>query len=97
MTSCVINLVEEKDWWPQLILPGDPEFEETLAWAFPPDWRQVAYRNPDFGFICRPGSFLLEAVSRREFEEYAYGGEYDLRAQELDEMEALETCDLSFS
>lgn len=86
----ILNLVHEDDWYPQLILPGDPEFEETLAWSFPPDWRQVAYKDPNFGFICRPGSFLAEAVPRSEFEEYAYGGEWDERQAELDALEEAE-------
>lgn len=67
-----------------IILPGDPLFAHTLNTALPPDWKQVAASNSQMGFIVRAdGSGLLEAVNRADFNEYAYGGEYDERLFEL--------------
>ncbi|BAZ50506.1 hypothetical protein NIES4103_31220 [Nostoc sp. NIES-4103] len=65
-----------------LILPGHPFFEDYLYSAFPPGWRNFAYHNPDFCFVARSGTGILEAVTHTEMQEYIEGGEYD---QWLDE------------
>jgi len=65
-----------------LILPGDPEFDRTLACP-PPNWQQVAARHRgEFAFVARSGSGLLEPVSYQELDEYLEGGEYAQRLQE---------------
>lgn len=70
-----------------LILPGDPEFYETLGHP-PPGWQQVAAAcNDGIALIARAGSGILEAVSWDEAEEYLEGGEYDERLEELGENE----------
>ena len=66
----------------KLILPGDPEFDRTLATP-PPNWVSVAARHQgEFAFVARSGSGLLEPVSFRELDEYLEGGEYAQRLQE---------------
>lgn len=66
----------------KLILPGDPQFDRTLA-SPPPNWQQVAARHQgEFAFVARSGSGLLEPVSYQELEEYLEGGEYAQRLQE---------------
>lgn len=65
-----------------LILPGHPWFEEYLYSTLPPSWRNFAYHNPDFAFVARTGSGLLEAVTEDELEEYLEGGEYDQLIEE---------------
>lgn len=60
-----------------LILPGHPFFEDYLYSTFPPGWQNFTYHNPDFAFVARSGSGILEAVNASELEEYVQGGEYD--------------------
>lgn len=67
-----------------LILPGDPDFDATLAIP-PPTWRAVASRSPQFAFVARAGSGLLEPVTMAELEDYLEGGEYDERLIEIGE------------
>lgn len=68
-----------------LILPGHPGFEETLA-QLPPNLQHVRdCTHGDFALIARAGSAgLLEAVSWQEAEEYLWGGEYEQRIGELE-------------
>lgn len=70
----------------RIILPGDPEFDETLGW-FPPNFQQVADQTGgDFALIVRAeGSGLLEAVPWSEVVEYMHGGELELREQEMED------------
>ncbi|MGF1987244.1 MAG: hypothetical protein RMY62_005210 [Nostoc sp. ZfuVER08] len=60
-----------------LILPGHPFFNDYLYCTLPPTWRNFAFHNPDFAFVVRSGSGILEAVTEDEMEEYVQGGEYD--------------------
>lgn len=60
-----------------LILPGHPFFDEYLYGTLPVGWRNFAFHNPDFAFVARSGSGILEAVTEEELEEYTEGGEYD--------------------
>jgi hypothetical protein len=70
-----------------LILPGDPEFDRTLA-SPPPNWRQLqAKYSGEMAFVARSGSGILEPVSRRELDDYLEGGEYAQRLQESDQMD----------
>lgn len=77
-----------------LILPGDPEFDQTLACP-PPNWRSVATQHGgEFAFVARAGSGVLEPVSFRELDEYLEGGEYDERLEAIgDYDECLEDDD----
>lgn len=74
-----------------LILPGDPLFDETLG-IFPPDYQELAHQTGgDFALIVRAeGSGLLEAVPWQEAVEYMYGGELELREQEMESEDDLE-------
>ncbi|WP_196517084.1 hypothetical protein [Nostoc sp. WHI] len=65
-----------------LILPGHPFFDDWLYCTLPPTWRNFAYHNPNFAFVARSGSGLLEAVTEDEMEDYIEGGEYDQRLEE---------------
>lgn len=70
----------------KLILPGDPQFDRTLAMAPPPNWREIAARNTgEFAFIMRSDSGLMEPVSHRELDEYLYGGEYEERLEAIED------------
>lgn len=70
-----------------LILPGHPFFDDWLYSSLPPAWRDFAFHNPDFCFVARSDTGLLEAVSEKEMMEYVEGGEYDSL---LDQREAEE-------
>lgn len=62
-----------------LILPGDPEFYETLGRSLPVGYEQE--RDRLNGDVCCVASFedggTLRTVSLKEATEYAYGGELD--------------------
>lgn len=70
-----------------LILPGDPEFDWTLATSLPPDWRAVADRIGEYcTFVASVGSGgVLRPATPQELDEYLWGGEYDERLLEIDE------------
>ena len=70
-----------------LILPGMPDFDDTIATIMPFDWREIAEKHNDFTFIARSSSGLLEAVPNAQAIDYLYGGEYDQRLSEIDEYE----------
>ena len=66
-----------------LILPGDFEFEATLA-RIPPNWKEIAAKSGDnYAFVAEPGTGLLRCVDGFNFREYLLGGEYDERLNEL--------------
>ena len=74
-----------------LILPGDPEFDQTLGRNLPPNWGQVAGQNSGcFHFVARSGSGILEPVGAQDLEEYLEGGEYEERLQEMGDEDTLE-------
>ncbi|MBD2090378.1 hypothetical protein H6F67_10980 [Microcoleus sp. FACHB-1515] len=72
-----------------LLLPGNPEFNRVLATP-PPNWRQFAQSTPDFAFVARSGSGLLEPVSMVDLDNYLEGGEYEERLEEIGEEDELE-------
>ena len=66
-----------------ILLPGDLEFERTLATP-PPDWRDLAFRNGGkVAFCADSDSGLLRAVDGRGCQEYLLGGEYEERLSSL--------------
>ena len=70
-----------------LILPGHPLFDVTLATSLPPGWESTAaISGNQCAFVLRVDSGLMEPVSGKELDEYLLGGEYDAR---------LEVCALS--
>jgi hypothetical protein len=74
-----------------LILPGDPEFDETLGRTLPPDWQALAYSHPDYAFIAKAGQGgILTAVPWAEAEEYLEGGEYEERLLESEDDDLIE-------
>jgi hypothetical protein len=75
---------------PNLILPGTLEFALALQEIPPvPTWRAEAERtNGETYLICRHGEMgLMEAVDRKTWEDYCYGGELDLRSDEIDDLD----------
>ena len=62
-----------------LILPGDPRFDFTLA--YPPP---IGSAQEDIAFIADSQSGILRAATRKEVEEYLFGGEYDERLQQIE-------------
>lgn len=73
-----------------LILPGSLEFDLALQEIPPvPTWRAQAEKsNGDTYLICRAGQFgLMEAVDRKTWEDYVYGGELDERQDEIDQLD----------
>lgn len=54
-----------------IILPGDPEFDATLAGTLPP------VEQPAPFYIARGEHQILEPATEDELIEYLYGGEYD--------------------
>ena len=70
----------------QLILPGQPEFYETLYSAPHPEAIATANRDGDnYAFVVRPDSGgIATPVTMAELEEFMEGGEYDQRLIELE-------------
>ncbi|MEL7406332.1 MAG: hypothetical protein AAFN00_05140 [Cyanobacteria bacterium J06558_2] len=69
-----------------LCLPGDPGFEETLLTPRP-DWGQKAAADGNtYAFVVGEDGLARPATSE-ELEEYMYGGEYDERMAQIDELE----------
>lgn len=63
-----------------LILPGDPEFDLSLATALPPNWQSVAGQHSgDYGFVADSQTGILRIENSRGIAEYVRGGEYDER------------------
>lgn len=74
----------------ELILPGNPIFQETLMNP-PPNWREVAACDGDcVNFVADPISGIFRAVTQTELEEYLEGGEYEetlIAIGELDDLD----------
>lgn len=70
-----------------IILPGDPEFDCTLATTLPPDWQFFAGQyGDDYGFVVDSQTGLLRVENSVGMHEYVEGGEYDERlTQTLDD------------
>lgn len=67
-----------------LLLPGDPEFDWTLASSLPPSWRAAAAAiGEQVAFVAEAGSGLLRPATAEELNDYLYGGEYDDRLDEI--------------
>lgn len=64
-----------------IILPGDPEFDATLAGTLPP------VEQPAPFYIARGEHQILEPATEDELIEYLYGGEYDYYEEVLGEEE----------
>lgn len=70
-----------------LILPGDPLFDITLATP-PPAWKvQQQLTSDPLNFVVDAESGLLRVATPEELTEYLYGGEYDEVMGEEDEEE----------
>lgn len=60
-----------------LILPGDPLFDITLATP-PPDWKIKQEMSGDaINYVMDAETGLFRTATTQELEEYFYGGEYD--------------------
>lgn len=71
-----------------LILPGDPEYDLTLATALPPDWKtKAAQWSGEYGFVVDIETGMLRVVDSKQLQEYAFGGEYDERLEQIGEWE----------
>ena len=69
-----------------LILPGDPEFDETLSTTLPPDWQFLAGTNgDDYGFVVDADSGLIRVENSDGIREYVWGGEYDERLAQIED------------
>ncbi len=69
-----------------ILLPGDEEFNLILGTSVPPNWQQIAAKDPDsYAFVADANSGLMRAVTDVELEEYLYGGEYSERLQSIGE------------
>lgn len=63
-----------------LLLPGDEEFEDTLATTLPLDWQQMAYvYGGNYGFVADSETGLLRTECFAGLQEYELGGEYEER------------------
>lgn len=63
-----------------LILPGNPEFDLTLALTKRPDWREVAAQDSFVAFCALPGGGgLLTPLSWKDTQDYVEGGAWDER------------------
>lgn len=70
----------------ELILPGDPEFDETLGIALPPGWEDYAnHLGEACSFVVDPHSGLMRPASPEELDDYLYGGEYEERLNAIGE------------
>lgn len=69
----------------ELILPGHPLFDQTLATP-PPNWREQMHQSNGQGFyVADASSGVLRPATMAELDEYLYGGEYDERLDSLDD------------
>lgn len=65
-----------------LILPGDPEFDFTLAATLPFNWQETAAEySGDYGFVVDSQSGLMRVENSQGIREYVHGGEYDARLE----------------
>jgi hypothetical protein len=61
----------------KILVPGDLDFEITLA-NIPAYWQILAKNTSNFmGWIYRGDSFAPECVNQREMLDYMLGGEYE--------------------
>lgn len=68
-----------------LILPGNPEFDSTLALNLPPNWQYEASNyGGDYGFVVDSDSGLLRVTNSIGIREYVEGGEYDARLSQIE-------------
>lgn len=68
-----------------LILPGDPEFDLTLATP-PPDWKIKAQKSGEgVNFVLDYETGLFRSATQKELMEYLWGGEYDELMPESDD------------
>jgi hypothetical protein len=65
-----------------IILPGDLEFDQTIANTLPPDWQLFA-RNDAIAHAIDVNTGLLKTVTEHGLREYLNGGEYDQRMRDL--------------
>lgn len=73
----------------KLILPGHPLFEQTLTSVLPPNWKRISAKDGEqCAFVMRSDSGLMEAVNRVELSVYLYGGEYDDRMSDVEEVKS---------
>lgn len=69
-----------------IILPGDFEYDYTIANLPPPPDKNQKRHNfaGEYAYIARPGNFgITECVPLTEATEYVLGGEYDTRLEEF--------------
>lgn len=62
-----------------IILPGDPGFDETLGTALPPGWEDHACT-----FVVDSQSGIMRPATPDELDDYLYGGEYQERLEAID-------------
>lgn len=60
-----------------LILPDNPLFEETMAWAMQPGWQNIAAAASNRFAFCLRADGLMMPLSDNDLREYLHGGEYD--------------------
>lgn len=71
-----------------LILPGDPEYDETLACVLPPGWQAAAGQwGGDYGFVVDSQTGMLRVENSAGIREYVSGGEYDERLEQIDDFD----------
>lgn len=80
----------------KLILPGDPEFDFTLATAKPPNWQEVAWKSyGEFVHVFDAESGVMRTVNAQAATEYLEGGEYDERLKAIGELSEDEESDFA--
>lgn len=71
-----------------LFLPGDPEYEDTLATTLPFGWQEVAaYHGGDYGFVVDSETGLLRVEDSAGIRDYVEGGEYGERLGQINGLE----------
>lgn len=70
-----------------LILPGDPEFYETLENPEMFDWRRFADLKGSAMFVVRAETGMLDCVTSNELIDYIHGGEYQERLSQMAEID----------
>lgn len=60
-----------------LILPSHPDFWDILYSTLPPNWKNNLPFDWGGTFAVNFNTWLLEPISRKQAEEYVYGGEFD--------------------
>jgi hypothetical protein len=73
-------LIEER----LIILPCDPEWNDTLGQRLPPDWIEFSHQlGQACTFVVSAESGIMRPATPADLDDYICGGEYEERQRQL--------------